>query len=321
MSGRHGALVLGAAQLGQAYGSGPDRNPPSAETVAHLLHQAVRLGITEVDTARAYGDSEQVVGVAAEGLPGLRIVTKVRPLDPGVTRPGDVVRAVAASVAESVRTLRTPALNTVLLHRTDDLRVAGGVAGDVLDRLVAEGTVRRWGVSIATPDDLLFVLDRPGVHYVQLPFNLLDRRWLTPEVSASLSARADVRVVVRSALLQGLLASTDTARWPTLPDVDPARTVGSIGDAVTALGRAGRVDLALAYVLAHPWVDAIVAGVRRVDQLTALAAAVTRPVLTMDEITVVHRLVPAGPADLIDPSRWHRPLVPDPRAPDLQEPR
>jgi aryl-alcohol dehydrogenase-like predicted oxidoreductase len=309
VTGTHGALVLGAAQLGQAYGNGPDRNPPSAETVAHLLHQAARLGITEVDTARAYGESEQVVGVAAEDLPGLRIVTKVRPLDPGATRADEVVRAVTGSVAESVRTLRRQVLDTVLLHRTDDLRVADGVAGDVLERLVAQGTARRWGVSIATPDDLLFVLDRPGVHYVQLPFNLLDRRWLAPEVSASLAARPDVRVVVRSALLQGLVASTDTARWPTFPDVDAVRMVGSIGEAVTTLGRADRVDLALAYVLAHPWVDAIVAGVRRVDQLTALAAAVTRPVLTANEITVVHRLVPAGPADLIDPSRWQRPAV------------
>jgi aryl-alcohol dehydrogenase-like predicted oxidoreductase len=315
MTGRQGALVLGAAQLGQSYGNGPDRNPPPAETVARLLHQAVRLGVTEVDTARAYGESEQVVGVAAQDLPGMRIVTKVRPLDRGATRPDEVVRAVTGSVAESVRILRRQALDTVLLHRTDDLRVAEGVAGDVLDRFVAQGTVRRWGVSIATPDDLLFVLDRPGVHYVQLPFNLLDRRWLAPEVSASLAARPDVRVVVRSAFLQGLLASTDTARWPTSLDIDAARMVGSIGEAVTTLGRADRVDLALAYVLAHPWVDAIVAGVRRVDQLTALAAAVTRRVLTADEVAVVHRLVPAGPADLIDPSRWQRPLVRDPRDP------
>src|SRR5690348_12874311 len=106
MTGTAGAIVLGAAQLGQAYGNGPDREPPPAETVDHLLRQAAHLGITEVDTARAYGGSEQVLGAALPGVPGMRVVTKVRPLAPGTTRPDEVVREVTASVTESIGTLR-----------------------------------------------------------------------------------------------------------------------------------------------------------------------------------------------------------------------
>lgn len=302
-------FVLGAAAFGQPYGSGPDRAAPDDEVVRSLLRAAVERGIQMVDTARAYGESEAVLGRAraAGGLDALGIVTKVRPLDaldPGATA-GDVAAAVRQSVHESLGALAADRLDVVLLHRARDAERGGGAAPRALAELVEGGLVGRWGISVAEPAELVRAASYPGMRYLQVPLNLLDRRWLSPAVQQALSARPGVHVTVRSALLQGLLASTDGRPWP-VAGVDGPETLTRLDGLVTELGRRDRLDLCLAYVRGHTWVDDVVLGCRRLDQLDQLADALAQPSLSADEIAVVHAAVAPGPLNLVDPSRWTR---------------
>ena len=89
--------------------------------------------MAHLDTARAYGASEEQIGKAlAHGLSErVGIVTKVRPLDdiPHEGEPALGREAVRASVSESLRRLRTDQLSALLLHRWADwARASGGVA-------------------------------------------------------------------------------------------------------------------------------------------------------------------------------------------------
>ena len=52
-----------------------------------------------------------------------------------------------------------------------------------------------------------------GAQHIQLPFNLLDRRWKTAEFAAAAAARPDVTIHTRSTFLQGVLVS-GIDRWP-----------------------------------------------------------------------------------------------------------
>jgi len=303
-----GRLVLGAAVFGQPYGSGAERRPPDDATVCRLLAAAESAGVTHLDTARAYGESEAAIGRARASHCGsaLRIVTKIRPLDAldvGASA-DDVAAAVRASFAESRAALRADKLDVVLLHRAADLARGGGAVVDTLRSLVEQGVVGLWGVSLSSPAELVTVLSQSGVRHIQLPFNVLDRRWLEPSVIDVLTARPDVHVTVRSVLLQGLLASADARRWPDAAGPHPERILTLLKEIVTALGRRDRLDLCLAYVLAHPWVDDIVLSARRVPQLRELAETVTRPPLSGDEVAAVHAVIPPGSLDLVDPSRW-----------------
>ncbi|SDS28887.1 aldo/keto reductase [Microlunatus soli] len=300
-----GRLVLGAAQFGQPYGNGPDRSAPSDRAVGDILDRALRHGVEDLDTARAYGDSEAAVGRAVRDRPGIRIVTKIEPLPAEINFGSSraVAAAVRASADTSLAALGTGRVDTVLLHRARDAVCAHGAAVDELRALVGAGMASRWGVSLSTPTELAAVHRLPDLGYVQLPFNLLDRRWKAAP-TASLLAGTDVHVTVRSALLQGLLVGSDPARWPTAPGVDPAAIIAELHRLASELGRTDPLELAIGYVLGHDWVDAVVLGLRRPDQLTALLDAVAAPPLDEDQIRYVEHCIPAGPDDLIDPSRW-----------------
>ena len=106
------------------------------------LRAGVDLGLTLIDTAEMYADggAEEVVGDALRG--GLRdkvfLVSKVYPWNAGGQK------AIAACEA-SLRRLKTDALDLYLLHWRGNYSLAETV--DVMETLIQQGNIRRWGVS------------------------------------------------------------------------------------------------------------------------------------------------------------------------------
>ena len=114
---------------------------------------------------------------------------------------------------------------------------------------------------------------------------------------------------MRSAYLQGLLAA-GTARHAgrTCPTPDRDAVVATLDRLAADLGRAGRADLCLAYVLSLPWVTSVVVGAETEEQLRRNAALVDRAPLTRrpSASSVLGRRLPELPVELLDPSRWSR---------------
>jgi aryl-alcohol dehydrogenase-like predicted oxidoreductase len=300
--------VLGTVQLGLVYGAANVTGMPDESTAGELLAAAAAAGVTHLDTARAYGESEQRVGKAlGRGLSEhLRVVTKVRPLDdvPADAAPGWGQEAVLASAQTSLRLLGTDSVDALLLHRAADWERPG--VRDGLVHLRTEGFARVVGASLSTPDELVRLLADPEVGYVQLPFNLLDRRWTAEEVVTAIEARPDVVVSVRSTYLQGLLVNPE-ARWPANAGLDRADVGRTITALVEELRRESAADLCLAWVLGHPWVTSVVVGAETPAQVRESALLAGRPPLTPAEIARVVEALPPGGEDLVDPSRWRTP--------------
>src|SRR5262245_20801119 len=116
-------LVLGTAQLGLVYGAANRIGQPAPEAADLILRSAVRPGIRWIDTAAAYGTAEQRIGAALPGSKGVRIVTKLAPLDEfgEASEVADIRRAVADSVRRSCTRLGTDRLEVLLLHRAHHL--------------------------------------------------------------------------------------------------------------------------------------------------------------------------------------------------------
>lgn len=303
-----GPVVLGTVQLGVAYGAANRLGLPDETSAGDVLAAAAAAGVTHVDTARAYGDSERRVGRAlARGLSEhLGVVTKVRPLDdvPADAPAGWGAEAVLASAQTSLRLLGTSVVDGLLLHRAADWHRPG--VRDGLVHLRDAGHTRVVGASLSTPAELLDLLADPELGYVQLPFNLLDRRWLADEVTAALAARPDVVVTTRSAYLQGLLLDP-AARWPVNAGLDQADLLDRVGALVADLARESAADLCLAWVLGHAWVTSVVVGAESAAQVADTARLSRRPPLSADEIAHAIEVLPPGGADLVDPSRWRMP--------------
>jgi aryl-alcohol dehydrogenase-like predicted oxidoreductase len=291
---RQSALVLGGAQLGGAYGIANTVGMPDDDATARLLRTAADLGVTHVDTARAYGESEHRIG--ASRVPALRVITKVAPLGGETDAPEAVRRSVTRSLAE----LGLDRV-TLLLHRAAD---ATAETWETLRGYADEHVADRIGVSVQSPAELRTVLGLPGLGYVQLPCNLLDRRWLAPDLTEALAARPDLVVTARSVYLQGLLTAGGAVRWPHLLDPDRDTLVGTLDRLAAELGRDGRAELCLAYVLGLPWVTSVVIGAETEEQLRRNVSLAARPSLTADERAAVLAALPEVPDALLDPSRW-----------------
>jgi hypothetical protein len=59
-----GEMTLGTAQLGMDYGVANRTGKPPREIATAIVRAAIAHGVTVLDTARAYGDSEEVLRAA-----------------------------------------------------------------------------------------------------------------------------------------------------------------------------------------------------------------------------------------------------------------
>ena len=305
-SGKTASLALGTVQLGLPYGAANSTGLPSEAEAVAILRLAIEAGVTTIDTARAYGDAERRVGLACPaGASDVEIVTK---LDPLAHVPPDAAAEIAlaaarASLAASRQALRRHRLDALLLHRAQHRTAWGGAVWDLLRAERDSGAIGRIGVSVQTPAEALAALDDVDVGQLQLPFNLLDRRWHAEGVIDRLGARPDVVVHVRSVFLQGLLAG-NAGRWPAMPGVDPSAILQSLAALTASLQRDGLADLCLAYVRGHGWIDGIVIGMETASQLEANLALFERAPLLCADIAATSAALQAVPEEFLDPARW-----------------
>ena len=303
----HSVLTLGTVQLGLRYGIANQNGLPDDAQAAALLAEAADAGITALDTARAYGRSEERIGaLLSAGQRGrVAIVTKLDPLAgvPDDAAPQAVRDAVDASVFRSAHALCERTLDTLLLHRWAHHEAWGGAVWARLLELRDEGVIRCLGASVATPTEAIAALADPRIDHLQCPVNLVDARWREPGFLAALARRPDVVVHARSTLLQGLL-TLPPARWPAVPGYDRDALGRLLDDSVAAFGRADRSDLCLAYVRGLPWLHSLVVGMETVGQLRTNLALAQRPALTADERAHLEQRLPVLPMAVTDPSRW-----------------
>jgi L-galactose dehydrogenase/L-glyceraldehyde 3-phosphate reductase len=155
-----------------------------------LVRRVLDAGINWFDTAATYGDgrSETALGasLAALGAAGaVHIATKVRVLDQDF---GDILGAVRASVAASLRRLRVSAITLLQVHnsiterRGDEStsltpRDVLGPAGvlDAFKQLQQEGVVMHLGLTaIGQAGALREVIDSGHFDTIQVPYNLMN---------------------------------------------------------------------------------------------------------------------------------------------------
>jgi aryl-alcohol dehydrogenase-like predicted oxidoreductase len=285
-------LALGTVQFGLEYGVANRGGQVSAEDAAAILGRALEMGIDTLDTAIAYGVSEETLGRI--GVQEWNVVTKLPALPESTD---DISGWVEGAVTGSLLRLRISKLHGLLLH---DPRQLAGAMGDplfeALTHLKEQDLVGKIGISIYHPADLDALCGRYSLDLVQAPFNVLDRRIATSGWLARLHD-AGTEVHVRSAFLQGLLLMTPGARpggfsrWQPLWDR---------WDNWLSYSNLTALRASLGFALSAPGVDRVVVGVDNLAQLEEIFAAVGQavPAPPMELMT--------DDLDLIDPSRWKK---------------
>ena len=137
---------------------------------------AVEAGITVFDTARAYGDNEQLLARALRSSDATtaRIVTKG-----GMTRPGGAwvpdgrARSIRADCEASLEALDGLPIDSYLLHAPDP-RTPWRTSVRALAKLVDEGLVARIGVCNVNRAQLDEALELAPISVVQVALSILD---------------------------------------------------------------------------------------------------------------------------------------------------
>lgn len=299
-------LALGTVQLGLDYGIANQTGMPDSIDAINMVRQAIKHGVNWIDTARGYGLSEQRVGESLSGgwMSRVRVVTKLDPLVDinESTAVSCLINTVQRSVFESMHALRTDRLDVLLLHRWSHRKLQQGKVWEILLHLKDRKLIRELGASIYTVEEAIEALSDSDISHLQIPFNLLDHRWLGADFQRALSDRPDVRIHVRSAFLQGLLIS-DAEIWPDW-DVEATARVEQIKALVLKLGRSNRADLCMAYIRAYDWINSIVIGVETCEQLVDNFRLACEKPLTKQQASVVVENMSDVPVRLIDPSQW-----------------
>ena len=283
-------LALGTAQFGLSYGVANQAGQVTRQEAAAILQLAKDNGIDTLDTAIAYGDSEQRLGEI--GIQGWQIVSKL-PAIPDEC--ADVWPWVTSAVDESLKRLNVQSLYGLLLHRPQQLM---GKSGDglyrVLQHLKQRGLVQKIGISIYDPSELDVLCDRFEFDLVQAPFNVLDRRLIDSGWLRRLRDQS-IELHVRSVFLQGLLLMTRSSRPAKF---DRWNGLWNDWEEWLAAVNLKPTEACILYALSFPEISRIIVGVDACQQLAEL-------------IDAAYGIAPEMPStlksndmELLNPARW-----------------
>lgn len=198
---RVSTISFGAWAIGSAWGSVDDHESLAA------LHRAVDLGVNFFDTADVYGDghSEKLLAQLKRARPEAEIIiaTKAgRRLNPHIAD-GYTAENLTAFVERSLQNLATDTLDLLQLHcPPTDVYYRPEVFA-ALDRLVEQGKLRFYGVSVERVEEALKAIEYPGVQTVQIIFNAFRQR--PSELFFAEAQKRHVGILARLPLSSGML--------------------------------------------------------------------------------------------------------------------
>ncbi|MSO97515.1 MAG: hypothetical protein EXR11_04745 [Rhodospirillaceae bacterium] len=291
-------LILGTVQFGLAYGATNARGRVESSEIERILDHACDTGVTTIDTAAAYGESESALGKADIGSRNLRIITKLPKITPGLSQQ-EALAFWRQAFAASLQKLGVAAVDGLMAHDCGDLT---GPHGPELWALMGElrqqGLTKKIGASVYDHTQIDALLERRKPDLVQLPYSVLDQRLRQSGHLARLAA-AGVEIHARSIFLQGVILAGSASIPRNLMALRPA--VQRL-EAWAATAKVSMLQAALLAVHTQPAVAAAVVGVtslqefREITRAWRSATSVAQPVDLMN-------LAVDDPA-LVDPRVW-----------------
>ncbi|MFC4854066.1 aldo/keto reductase [Actinophytocola glycyrrhizae] len=297
------ALGLGCMGMSQVYGPADD-----TESIG-VVHRAIELGVTFLDTADVYGQghNEELVGRAiADRRDRVVLATKFgirRVVGGGVVEVDGSPEYVREALDRSLARLGVDTIDLYYLHRRDPEVPIEDTVGAMAE-LVTAGKIRHLGLSEVNAETLRAAHAVHPIAALQSEYSLFNRDFADTVLPTALEL--GVGVVPYSPVGRGMLTGDlDTMR--NLPDDDFRRGLPqfqgenlgrniALAERVHGLAKTlgvTPVQVALAWLLAQDEHIAPIPGTKRVAYLeeNAAAAGVT---LNPDQLAEITSAVPAG---------------------------
>jgi aryl-alcohol dehydrogenase-like predicted oxidoreductase len=306
---------------------------PDPDVSIRIINRALDAGINFIDTADAYGDSEEVVGRALRGRrDNVVLATKFgRPAGDDPNQQGTSRRWIMTAVENSLRRLQTDHIDLYQIHRPDPATDIEETLSALTD-LISSGKVRTIGTSGLPPSDIVeaqWVAERRGLarFRTEQPAYSILNRGIEREV-LPVTQRYGLGTMVWGPLGQGLLTGrvrkgggNDLSRARFFKHLNDERRLDVVEQLIPLAAEAGlpMTHLAMAFTITHPGVTSALLGARTEQQLDDLLAGVD-VTLTDDLLDRIDEIVPPGtdvgtldqtyvPPALLDPAARRRPAA------------
>jgi aryl-alcohol dehydrogenase-like predicted oxidoreductase len=285
-------LSIGTVQFGLDYGVANDSGKVAYDEVQKILEEAQINQIDTIDTAAAYGDSEEVLGKS--GVNKFHIITKLPEIPVDVK---NITEYIEESFFSSLRRLKVEHVYGYLLHRPSQLLTnSGSEIYQAISNLKAQGYIKKIGASIYQPEELDEIVKEYELELVQVPFNIFDRRLIETGWLSQLQKKG-VEIHIRSIFLQGLLLMNQKQR----PEkFNRWNKLWAKWDDWLENNNLTPLEASIRYVLSLSEISKVVIGVDSNSQLKEIIAAAN------GELPEIPNDLYTNDVNLLNPSNWGR---------------
>ena len=196
-------LTLGTVQFGMHYGINNLFGVPDLDRSLSIINEAVSKGIKSIDTACAYGNAEDILGISSVVLcKDVKITSKLMPNCLDGIDAKNYKEILVNKLKDSLMKIGVKSLDGYLLHSSR--YVFDNQIIKSLSHLKEIGLVQNIGVSIYEVDEALEAAKNPLIDYIQIPYSVFDQRLENTNFFDS-AKRNNKKIFARSCFLQGLV--------------------------------------------------------------------------------------------------------------------
>ncbi len=288
-------LCLGTVQFGLNYGIANVSGQVQQNEVNNILNFVVNEGINCFDTAKAYGNSEEIIGNFNKetDYQGISIISKIKS--------DYLTDYVSAEIRDLLKKLSINTLFGLLLHDSKILYKWSFKEDNLIKLLKHDKLIRHFGISIYTDEEFLLALENDNIEIIQIPFNLFDQRAITKSWFKK-AKDANKLIFIRSIFLQGLffmdvdrLKGNLAGATPYLEEMHSMRTKLNLSIA----------EFAMAYVDSVASDAVILFGCDTLDQAKENTSSYNNlPTINEDILGIINSKFTDIPEYIANPTNW-----------------
>lgn len=296
-------LCLGTVAFGMDYGISNQNGKPTKEHVYSILQTAINAGVNYFDTARSYGNSEEILGDYFSQIQSSKVIITKCTVDDFYFSNKDLVKEqILKSVKASLVTLKLKSLPVLLFHKSYNLPV------DLIlrwvfpyfEELKKEGLIVKYGVSIYQSNEASEFLNQKSMDAIQLPINVFDQQAIKNGTLLQLNEEEKM-VFARSVFLQGLFF------------VPPEKLNGNLSHVKIHLQKLksivnqsgmGMAEFLFAYVNSLKGITSIVLGITSLEEFKKAVELVKIKSIDEDIRIQIESSFSQMPKEIIVPGLW-----------------
>lgn len=195
-------IIIGCANFGNTYGL--KKKILNQKKIFDIVFQAKKLGINHFDTAHDYNKSEVLLGESISKVFKKKKIFVDTKLPKKFNSKTDYVH-IEKVLISSLNKLKINEINTLYIHDSKQiLKQNNKKLYSNLLKLKKKKLIKKLGVSVYTPKELLSILQNFKIDVIQVPINILDKRFLN-SIIINIVKKKKVEFIARSIFLKSLL--------------------------------------------------------------------------------------------------------------------